>query len=163
MGGTDNIENPGPYLHRSSKKAPHMGILSTPPSFKVPASGVPLPPLPVEDRPMSREETVQAYAARLDALNAMGLSGPGADPPDIELEVEEPLEVTEPALVAADGRDASEEPAQEGAGEDKSASIAFVPSRTGPFQTISVPLYPKGQEENELEARPVKTPRWRGG
>lgn len=41
MGGTDNIENPGPYLHRNSKKVPYMGVLS-------------------------REDAVKAYMAQLD-------------------------------------------------------------------------------------------------
>lgn len=143
MGGTDNIENPGPYLHRNSRKAPHLGVLSAPASFKIPASGAPLPPLPMEPRSLSREETVQAYADRLDALNALGLSGPSADPPE-----------------------AQEDPA--GGDADSTVSlevspIAFVPSRSGPFQTITVPLYPKGQERAGEEADPVRTPRWRGG
>ncbi len=179
MGGTDNIENPGPYLHRSSKKAPHLGILTTPAGFKLPASGVPLPTLPVEDRPMSREETVQAYAARLDALSAMGMSGPGADPPEDE--------ASEAAAGPAEAREALPAPAPEvlpdpdadeavlvevavgadaeaAAGEEKESALAFIPSRTGPFQTISVPLYPKGKEKEGVTEEPsIRTPRWRGG
>lgn len=156
MGGTDYIENPGPYLHRSSKKAPRMGVLTTPTAFKVPASGVPLPTLPIESRSVSREEAVQAYAARLDALNAV-------DPEKLEeAEVADLLESKvaeepEPIPVAAlvdTGMGPESEPA--------ASSIAFVPSRSGPFQTIGVPLYPKAPKALEEEPS-IRTPRWRGG
>jgi hypothetical protein len=165
MGGTDFIENPGPYLHRSSKKAPYLGVLSTPPGFKVPASGAPVPPLPAEERPMSREAAVQAYAARLDALNALGLSGPGADPPEMESPPEEvPKDLERVETVVPPLMDVQEEQVLVEAvtGADTSGNIAFLPSRTGPFQTISTPLYPKDKQPLD-EERQVRTPRWRGG
>lgn len=144
MGGTDNIENPGPYLHRSSKKAPRLGVLSAPPSFKIPASGTPLPPLASEGRPMSRDEAVQAYAARLDALKEID-----AIVEEVSPEVSFP---GSPAAAATDPLDPDS--------PDKLSLIPYLPSRSGPFQTITVPLYPDQVVPEDGEAR---TPRWRGG
>lgn len=169
MGGTDYIENPGPYLHRNSKRAPHMGVLSTPFQTKLPASGVPLPPLD-EGRFATREEAIQAYAARLDALRAldeavkaeaqpalpMAAEAAQAPPPERPESFEEAMEsmeeaVLEPVLVA-DGTHGSAPQAN-----------PLVPDRSGPFEPVSTPLYPAEHSIGRPNDNGIRTPRWRGG
>lgn len=60
MGGTDFIENPGPYRHRNSRKAPHLGVLSREESSQSPADLAPFEP-----------NSVPLYAE--------GLAGPGKE------------------------------------------------------------------------------------
>lgn len=150
MGGTDNIENPGPYLHRNSKKVPYMGVLSSATStLRQPASGIPLPDA-VPGGFQSREEAMKAYMAHLDTVNgpeaqesppdpAHPPADDGLDPPGIK-----PIEAGSKPLEAATLHD-------------------LFPNRNGPFAPISVPLYPMeaGAEAEDLSA--ARTPRWRGG
>lgn len=188
MGGTDYIENPGPYLHRSSKRAPHMGVLSTPFQAKLPAPGVPLPPLD-ESRFASREDAIQAYAARLDALRALDGSAMAdaqpapdpqpalpqaaeaaqADPPEALETFEEKMESMEEAVlqpvVAANGT-SGQEMAFSGtltaAGGDPKPN-PLVPDRSGPFEPVSTPLYPAEHDIGRPNGNGIRTPRWRGG
>lgn len=161
MGGTDNIENPGPYLHRHSKKVPYMGVLSSATSsLRQPASGVPLPDA-LPGGFQSREEAIKAYMAHLDAVNRPEAQEPPPEPPGpeddgLDRSGVEPVEA-KPVEAGAGPVTADDKPRAPG------GLIDIFPNRNGPFVPISVPLYPMetGAEAEDLTA--ARTPRWRGG
>lgn len=172
MGGTDYIENPGPYLHRSSKRAPHMGVLSTPFLAKLPAAGAPLPPLPPldESRFATREEAIKAYAARLDALKALDEAAKSevrtAPPAASETTATAPAEAGKDFETVMESlEEESLEPALAADGTTGSSPQAnpLVPDRSGPFEPVSTPLYPAEHSIGRPNDNGIRTPRWRGG